>query len=475
MLSSLVTEQLSNPENTEAVTSGTVNVLRQQLSSGQFGFGIARLIRDVNSQKEDFDEEVIANIERSLRGIELCAVKDLKTSLFYNGKLIPGSEAEVPFFQQRLLVSGREMWRVYMNAVKEMDQPLSAVSLVSNVIADIYGELLGKRAVLIPEMLRCPLTKIWSLLDNMGIRQDDTYNAAGIDIYPEPGSFIPIQDHHLLNDAFEEFESGEYVGYQLDDPSLHLKEGVATYVYAVIIEEVTNEDSKHLPSRMYRINIGQNKEPVVIAADLYKFHRVKEISDRQTQRSKDESSQVVFREISDLLEDAWRQEEVKRRQIVKRLFLRWHPDKNLGNEEFCTQAFQHIQSEISRLGSSYHDFFVSWGARAREHGSRREEYRERFSRQYGSTEQTSWQNVPPSFCKGNPQPGEARRWLRQGVADLLAGSNEIAFNRPSYEWACFKCHQVTLKTLGSKKRICRFYTRTLKCIWQTFFYLLGRF
>ena len=447
MLSSVVTERLSNPENTETVTSGRVNALRQQISSGQFGCGIARLIRDVHSQKEDFDEEVIENIESSLRSIELCAVKNLKTTFFYNGNLIPGSEAEVPFFQQRLLVSGKETWRVYVNTVTEMDDPLSAVSLVSNVIAEMYGELLGKKAVLIPEMLRCPVNKIWSLLDSMGVRQDDTYKAAELNIYPEPGTFIPIEDHHLLKDDFEEFGPGEFVGYQLDDPSLHLKEGVATYIYAVIIEEVMNGGSAHLPTKKYRINIGHNKEAVVVAADLHKFHRVKEISDKETQRTRNDTRQVVFSEISDILEDAWKQEEVKRRQIVKRLYLRWHPDKNVGDEEFCTRAFQHIQSEISRLGTSFDDFFVSWEARAREHGSQRKDYTERFSQQYGSwgcsTGQESWHNVPPSFCKENSQPGEARRWFRQAEADLAAGEYEIAFNKPSYEWACFKCHQVT--------------------------------
>lgn len=447
MLSSVVKE-LFNPENTEIVTSGTVNALRQQLSSAQFGRGIARLIQDVNSENEDFDEEVIANIEISLRGIELCAVKNLKTTLAYNGVLIPGSEAEVPFFQERLLTSGKEIWRMYVNAVEEMDESFSAISLVSNVIAEMYGGLLGKKAVLIPEMLRCPLSKIWSLLDTLCIRQDDTYNAAEMDIYPEPGTFIPIEDHHLLNDAFEEFEPQEYVGYQLDDPSLHLKEGVATYIYALIIDEVTNKDSVQLPTKMYRINIGRDKEPVVVAADLYKFHRVKEISDQHTPRLGNENRQVVFNKISYLLEDAWRQEEVKRRQIVKRLYLQWHPDKNLGNEGFCTEVFQHIQGEISRLGSSYDNYFVSWGARAREHGSQRKEYREHFSREYGSwgysSSPRSWQSVPPSFCKGNSQPGKARRWFRQAEADLVAGADEIAFSRPSYEWGCFKCHQVKL-------------------------------
>ena len=396
MLSSVVKERL-NPESTEIVTSGTINALRQQLSSAQFGRGIARLIQDVNSENEDFNEEVIAKMESDLRGIEICAVKNLKTCLVYKGVLVPESEAEVSFFQERLLVSGKNICKMYVNAVNKVGEPFSAIALVSHVIAEMYGGLLGKKAVLIPEMLRCPLNEIWSLLDTMHIRQDDTYNAAGVDIYPEPGTFIPIEDHHLLNDAFEEFEPREYVGYELDDPSLHLNEGVATYIYAVIIEEVMNKDSVQLPTKMYRINIGHNKEPVVAAADLYKFHRVQEISNQHTPRAGNENREVVFSKVSHLLEDAWKQEEFKRKQIVKRLYLQWHPDKNLGNERFCTEVFQHIQSEISRLGSSYDNYFVSWGARAREHGSRRKEYREHFSQEYGSWECSSrprsWQSV----------------------------------------------------------------------------------
>ncbi|KAJ7380176.1 hypothetical protein OS493_010887 [Desmophyllum pertusum] len=88
-------------------------------------------------------------------------------------------------------------------------------------------------------MLSCPLCDIWPLLDRKDIRQDDSYTVhPKMDIYPEPGTFIPIEEHHLLNDAFLEFEPGNMLANQLDDPSLQLSEGAATYIYAVIIEEV---------------------------------------------------------------------------------------------------------------------------------------------------------------------------------------------------------------------------------------------
>ncbi len=48
------------------------------------------------------------------------------------------------------------------------------------------------------------------------------------------GTFIPIEDHHLLREDFEEFEEGEYVGYEIEDD---LANG-QTFVYAIIMEKV---------------------------------------------------------------------------------------------------------------------------------------------------------------------------------------------------------------------------------------------
>ena len=309
----------------------------------------------------------------------------------------------------------------------------------------------------------------------MKIRQDDSYDTDKGDVFPPPGSFIPIKMHNLLNPAFETFTPGEYVGYETDDPSLELQEGDATFIYAVIIEEVPN-DSESLFSKSYKINIGHDKErKIVNATDLYKFHRVLEITSSEVALSNQQGSsqrptdkQQIFDEISRTLEEAWRLPEDRRRQIVKRLFLQWHPDKNPGNEVLCTEVFQHIKNEIERLErselsrgesrrreswtsdsqthrGSYGAFYCFWGTRARQYSAQRQEYRKSFFRHYGSSgyRTRSW-NVPPSFCTTNPQPREAQRWFRQARADLAAVENDITTVKPSYEWACFKCHQVRL-------------------------------
>ena len=445
MLSSVVKEKLSSPDSLEVVSIEAVNALKRQLTSVQFGHGFARIIRHVNYQKKGFDEGVIAGVERGLRSIELLSVKGLKTSLYHNNILIPESEQSVVYFKERLELPGKETWRVYISALTGIDETIWA--LVTNIIVEMYGEFLGKNSYVITSMLRCPPSSIWSLLDEMGIRKDDSHGAAQMKIYPEPGTYIPVEDQHLLNDAFEEFEPGEYVGYQLHDPSLQQEEGTAIYIYAIVIEEVSNTNAGML-QKLYKIDIGHDKEPVVVsAARLHKFHRLEEIFDEQEGLHKD--IEEVCKEISATLELAWELPEEERDQIVKRLFLRWFPKENVRNLELFTAAFQHLKSEISRLGGFNFALFASWEALVRERDNQRETYRENYRKKYGSWKSPSGHrsgsSFPPSFCHQNSQPGEAKRWFRQAEADLEAGTVELSFGRDSYEWICFKCHQVNLR------------------------------
>ena len=342
--------------------------------------------------------------------------KVYEASLFYNGVLIPGSTAEAPSFEEELVLSDEEIRRVYINTKSGID----------NVIVEMYRESLGKKAFVISDRLRYPPSKIWSLLYRMGIRKDDSYVAAEMDIYPEPGTLIPIEDHHLLNDAFELFEPDEYIGCQLDDPGLHLN---STFIYAIIIDEVSNEDA-HLLTKRYKINIGHDKEPAVVKYNkLYQFHCLNDIFEQQLNCC--QNTQEVLIEVTDVLRKSLELPQEEELQIIKRLCLRWHPEKNLGNEEFYRAVLQHIRNEVSRLGGSCDDLFAFCEARAREHGSRRKGYRERFSERFGSwgssSSHRSRKSVPPTLCERNPQPEEAKRWFRQAEADLEAGANELAF------------------------------------------------
>ncbi|XP_067020991.1 sacsin-like [Acropora muricata] len=465
MLSCVVREVLIEYQSATTAASGALKSLKETLSCPQFCCGVIRLIRDANVQNEKFDEEVIGRIESGLHGIEIRIASHLKTTLLCDDCPIPDSEAKADHFLKTNQTPEGESCTVYVDAISEN----TLFASVSFAILELYGEFLGKRAGLINEMLRCHPHEIWPLLDRLKIRADNSYRERGTTIYPRPGSFIPLEDHHLLNEDFEDFDPGDYVGYELDDPTLNRESGVATYIYARIVEEVTDRNCFLLAKR-YRIEIGDNQEMEVDATDLYKFHRSEEFnctaievtdglsedfSRHYAGSSKCKDKREIFDEISNLLEQAWNMPEDKRRKVIKRLYLRWHPDKNVGNEELCNEIFKHLQNEISRLergeprdilqtqqgfsgstqSTSYDDFFSSWGNRARQHHSQREEYR------------TRQQSYRTSRGRQNPQPGEARRWFRQARADVTAVMNDVVCNKPSFEWACFKCQQAAEKAL----------------------------
>ncbi|KAL9966873.1 hypothetical protein ACROYT_G025009 [Oculina patagonica] len=478
MMSCVIEEKFTDCEdNTECFDVGAASALKTQLHSEQFYRGIVRLIHHAN-QDGGLDESVVATVRSNLQSIEFLGMSKIVTHLVHKGNVIRGSEIEVSYFLEKVSKSGEEIWKVYVNAVEDAEDTIATIALtLTQVIEEACKGLLRNTVLYIPDMLRSQPGKICSLLDRMKIRQDNSYDTDK-GVFPPPGSFIPIVMHNLLNPAFEAFTPGEYVGYELHDPSLELLEGDATFIYAVIIEEVPSDNVSHF-NKFYKINIGDDKQPIVEATKLYKFHRLQEVtssevvlSDQQGPSRSMTDKQQIFEEITRTLEEAWRLPEDRRRQIIKRLFLQWHPDKNPGNEVFCTEVFQHIKNEIERLergesrrgenGSSgsyyrgsYGAFYGFWEARARRYNSQRREYRDNFFRNYGSSGHStrshtfrthSWE-VPPSFCTTNPQPRQARRWFRQAEADLAAADNDIATLKPSYEWACFKCHQAAEKAL----------------------------
>ena len=468
MMSEVIEEKIVEDDNNSVFEFGAADSLKKQCSSEQFYRGIARLIRHAN-QDGGLDQNEVAAARSSLQNIEFFGMSQVITHLVHNGQIIQGSEQEVPFYMEKISEYGQEMWKVYVSAADNVEVVMSAILLeLSEVIEQACRGLLGKTIRYIPEMLRCDPTRISSILDKFKIRPDNSYGAEKGNLLPEPGSFIPIKLHNLLNPAFKSFDPEEYVGYELDDPSLQLQEGDVTYIYAVIIGEVTTETHSLLTKR-FKINIGNKREPVIAqASELYQFHRFQEIaspaivqSDQQESPQSTMDKGTILNVMSDMIEEAWRLSEDMKRQVFKRLILQWHPEKNPGNEALCTEIFQHIMSEIARLEKgesrrregctprgwtyqgSYGTFINFLGARARRYSLDRQEYSKSFARHRGSWSRSSWSwHVPPNFCDTNPQPAEARRWFRQAEADLAAADNDIGTTKPSYVWACFKCHQV---------------------------------
>jgi len=54
-------------------------------------------------------------------------------------------------------------------------------------------------------------------------------------------------------------------------------------------------------------------------------------------------------EIRKMLTEAWKLPGGERKKVIRRLYLRWHPDKNPNNFELCNEAFKYLKNQILHL------------------------------------------------------------------------------------------------------------------------------
>ncbi|KAJ8392641.1 hypothetical protein AAFF_G00073150 [Aldrovandia affinis] len=269
------------------------------------------------------------------------------------------------------------------------------------------------------------------------------------------------------------FEKGEYVGFK--------KPSSEEYIYAVIVEQVKNSFNQGgLCSRKYEIQIGKEEFIKVSALDLYQFKREKRSSytvgnscreivllqgaaESTPPPVKDlpQSLEEIKREIDKCLQEIWTLSEEERCKGIRRLYLRWHPDKNLDCTDLATEACKYLQNKIAELqrggktghrhsgtnqgsspwSSAYRDFFRQWDEEAFRH----RRGRERFYKHHSSQQYNFWTFHEDRSSRPRPNPKEAQRWHRQAECDLNAAHNDTGGQ--STEWGLFKVHQAVEKAL----------------------------
>ncbi|XP_048582130.1 sacsin-like [Nematostella vectensis] len=467
MMTQVVEERLLNNDSKACDDDDQSNVaarqLRQVINSDEFCLGFARLVKheDYENQNET-RPDILSDIKSKLASLRVVSGPELRTQLFYKEHAIPGSESKVDCFDEHSNTDN--IVTLYVNTDIQSIQPK-----IAEVVNRIAGKVLTNLVYLAP-LLSMPPWEISLYLDKNKIREDNSVETSYL---PEPGSYVHLDHHFLLDNSFDHFHAGEYVGYEMDDPSLRDEDGPPTYIYAIVVEEIPGEESTALfLTRKYKINIGDDREVIADGIDLYKFRRppdaqrdgtgmelVKRASESEVPPPKHTGVlKDALGEVTRVLEEAWKLPLETRRKIIKRLFLKWHPDKNPDDVEFCTKVFQHLQNEIQRLESGkasvfhssgfsdFHGFSQRWGRRARSYGQSWSSYG--TSRGYSggwSSYRSSY--VPRSSGRRNPQPTESRRWFRQAEADLAAVANDLGVLNMYYEWGCFKSHQAAEKAL----------------------------
>jgi sacsin len=186
---------------------------------------------------------------------------------------------------------------------------------------------------------------------------------------------------------------------------------------------------------------------------------------------------AIIADLKKHLKEAWLLPESQRVKVVKRLKVNWHPDRDPNNVQLYTRVFQTLQKLIGMLerGMSIDDVDeneaavslgraderemfdddpvrrraqASWAQKNAWRGKRRSRRRRPQHRLYYDENdhvQNECEEFFASFTSdANPQPSEARRWMKQAKYDLEAASNGYVI---AYEWTSYMCYQVRPFTL----------------------------
>ena len=337
-------------------------------------------------------------------------------------------------------------------------------------------------------------------------------------ITPKLGKPIPESWHHRLDqDINNLFYPQEWVGYE--DREDH-------FIFVQIIHPVVEDDDANSQDvgvriRMrYKIYVSEDDEEgiEVSALDLYKFLRGKraEKCEGETKalvpykgKTDDDWPRREAREETDLksikqqlcneLREIWKLPQSEKTKAIRRLYLKWHPDKNPGRPELAEEVFKFLLKQIQRLeqglpledpdepatdgipsqrpfdsrGSQWSSYFRTWNYTAHQHSRSRESehhYRARGGGGgggWGSSSGPTHTQFPFDEDFG-PQPDqqEGERWVKQAVVDF--GALMILLNRTPTSQnvsasVCFMAHEVAEKALkGGMYAKCGLGEKSLK-------------
>ena len=312
-----------------------------------------------------------------------------------------------------------------------------------------------------------------------GDSREETFNPFVNHVLGEP---LPESWHHRLQQDYNNlFRPGEWVGYELEDDCI---------VFAIIGYKVDETDGDFARYCIY-VEEGEGDGVKVSVLDIYKIRR-STVGKGQTASSElkvyegngeepregiqsseesiPQSLTEMKREICEELKKIWKlPNEDMRRRAIKRMYLKWHPDKNLDNVELAGEAFKFLKRQLERLECGkpmespdvseedpeekesrphtspfWESFFRTWDSRAHNH-SHYEQSEWRWSSAGPSDSHTFTSSFPDS---PKPDIDKARKWFRQAECDYKAlsilsdcGCREVCAN------ICFLAHEVTEKSL----------------------------
>ena len=314
-------------------------------------------------------------------------------------------------------------------------------------------------------------------------------------VRPRVGRDLP---EHLLSclqyDIDHIFRGQEWVGYEINEDH---------FVFAIVLYRIDTEEGKEEANiqRRYLIQVGEEDDdyqevtalhlykiierdelcvpepahlgidevPVDINSGILVLSDVRSTTSTMNQAKDSQTLLQLKRKICEELKVVWKLPENDRKKAIKRLYVKYHPDKaSLSEKDMYEEAFKFLTKQIDRLESGlplenpdsdnsgappppskWWGFYPYWRFTAR-----RTENATSWGRSGngGFRQRTATDGGGAYFDPFQPRPdqSEAKRWLRQAEAEYCTLS--ILRERLDHESRiacsiCFMAHQVVEKAL----------------------------
>ena len=435
-----------------------------------------------------------------LSNMKVVSIKRLKTSVVLNTSGREIGEAKVPCFFENS-APGSSNSTLYIDSDLDSDEsgdePVMLV--LSHIMLIIEKENIPDANLRVIEgLLRMLLKaqsgqKVRAILDKKGI---DLEGIAMDEVEFCIGSEIPQCWMHRLDQSPDNiYHSGEKIGFEVFQ---------GHFIFAEVLDPLLPEGCKDFENvshieMQYKIFTTEDDEDgrIVSVLNLYKFLRSSQPQiEEQASHSMDilpydgetyatrrklqrEDIEDIKKELMEQLDSIWRLPEEEKHKAIKRLYLKWHPDKNPENEDVAEDIFKFLVAEIERRGHVTLPK-AKWDSEAKTHGFYWKYEFDQHDRQQtsggnwwsgggggggsesqrggGSESERRDRTYQPPFdrhdfqIKGNRVEG--KRWLRQAVVDekVLRIMFAALSSEPEIACAvCFQAHQVAEKSLKAGK------------------------
>ena len=134
--------------------------------------------------------------------------------------IVQNSETTLPFF---IDFQDGKIFKIYLSANVDGNKFVNEICEIIDLLMEkkiTEASKVNVKAVLhLREIIMCPTSQIQQVLMDLDISE---YAATGLNSessnLPKPGSYIPLELHHLLQNSLERLNIGEIVAYEVYDP-----------------------------------------------------------------------------------------------------------------------------------------------------------------------------------------------------------------------------------------------------------------